>query len=101
MVGLGTLAKLASGGIGPDEILEIMASMGIDMEMTQITEDGRQGAMRIVASSLVAKGSKTVLLRGRMKGGEYITAVLTMGPDCHVGVCQPSQTASSLPSKVA
>jgi hypothetical protein len=44
-LGIGTLVKLEGSGIGPDEILEMLASMGIDMDVQQVESAARQQAL--------------------------------------------------------
>jgi hypothetical protein len=78
MAGLGTLLKMARGGVGVDELAEILSAMGIDMEITPLPRP--EGQIDELTNLASIPDSKAVLLSGRMKGGERIRAVLILSP---------------------
>ncbi len=76
MIGLGTLKKLASGGLGPDEIREILAQAGMDFEFASVPVV-REGFTALALSASLP-GSKVVQISGRMKDGQRIHALMVL-----------------------
>lgn len=74
MAGLGTLMKLARGGMGPDELQTMFAAVGIDMEMGLVEQP--RGEFRELMATASLPGTKLVRLKGSTKGGEKIRALL-------------------------
>ncbi len=77
MLGLGTLAKLAKGGIGPDEFGEMLAAMGMNGEMAQV-QDPRQ-AIRELAVGASLPSRRMLSIHGTMRDGETLQALLIVG----------------------
>jgi hypothetical protein len=81
MLGLGTFGKLVKGDLGPDEILEVLHAAGIEAEFSQVTDEAqRKAAFQHTAASLTARGAKTIEVKGRMRNGDAISALLTVVP---------------------
>jgi hypothetical protein len=75
-IGIGSIVKLARGGMGPDEMREMLSAMGINLDFEAVpvskeafTELGR-------AASLPS--SKLIRLAGRLKTGERIEALMVV-----------------------
>ena len=80
MIGLGTLAKLAKGGIGPDELGEILSAMGVELEMAPVPFPEASKAYRDSAAGLTGPGAKLHRLSGKMKNGDRLEALLVLIP---------------------
>ncbi len=74
MIGFGTLAKMAAGGLGPDEIKAVLSGLGINLEMAQVTD--ARAEFRSLAESASLPSSKLVKLAGTLKNGEKVHALL-------------------------
>ena len=77
---LGSILKLAKGGLGPDEMGEMLAAAGIDVSFTPVAVE--PGCFRLLAERAAVPGAKLVLLKGKMKGGETITALMVVNQGC-------------------
>lgn len=77
-IGLGSIMKLAKGGLGPDELAEILAAAGMDLAMLQVTPSLE--TFRPLAEAASLPSSKMIELKGTMKGGGAIHALLVMNP---------------------
>jgi hypothetical protein len=60
MIGLGSIMKLAKGGIGPDELAEILAAAG--MELTFTPMEAAAKSFLPLAASASLPGSKLLEL---------------------------------------
>ena len=89
MIRLGTIAKLARakvapGGIGPDELAEMLAelagSFGMELETVPVPPDGMGEAFHHAASATQQEGSKLVVLSGKMKSGDTLEALIVLSP---------------------
>ena len=78
MFNLLSVAKVAKGG-GADTLLPLLKSLGIDLAF-QPVEGGTavRGAFASLASSAASSGAKALELRGKMKNGETVHAVLVL-----------------------
>jgi hypothetical protein len=79
MIGLGGILKLAKGGLGPDELKEILSSIGMDIEFNPVQANLETFRSLAVPASL--PGSKLLELKGTMKGGGHIHALLVMNQE--------------------
>jgi hypothetical protein len=77
-LGFGSIVKLAKGGIGPDELAEILAAAGMDLAFNPVQPVLE--TFRPLAESASLPSAKMVELKGRMKGGGTIHALLVMNP---------------------
>jgi hypothetical protein len=77
-LGLSSIMKLAKGGLGPDELAEILAAAGMDLTFTPAAPTVE--AFRPLAEAASLPSAKMVELKGRMKGGGNIHALLVMNP---------------------
>jgi hypothetical protein len=75
MVGLGSMMKLARGGLGPDELAEILAAAGMELEFSPAKAE--IDSFRPHAESASLPGSKMIELKGKMKGGGHLHALTT------------------------
>jgi hypothetical protein len=81
-IGLGSLIKLTRGGLGPDELGEILAAAGMDLTMTPV--EANVESFRPLALSASLPSARLIEMKGSMKGGGQIHALLVMSPD-HTG----------------
>jgi len=75
-LGLGSIMKLAKGGLGPDELAEILAAAGMDLQFNPVAPSLE--TFRPLAEAASLPSSKMGELKGRMKGGGTIHALLVM-----------------------
>jgi hypothetical protein len=76
MLGLGGMMKLARGGIGADELAEVLSAAGIEISINAVTP--RVESFRPLAASASLPSSKLVELRGKMKNGDRLHALLVI-----------------------
>jgi hypothetical protein len=76
MIKLGSLVKLMKGGIGQDELEEILAIAGMNLTFAAVKPD--LDAFRPLATAASLPGSKLVELKGNMKDGSQIHALLVI-----------------------
>ena len=79
-IGLGTLAKIARGGMSLDDIRELLEQMGVKMDFARIQGVTAETAFTDVARASLGDGSQTFQVVGRMKTGEQVKAVITLIP---------------------
>jgi hypothetical protein len=75
-IGLGSIMKLAKGGIGPDELAEILGAVGIELSFTPRAVSTE--SFRPLADAASLPYSNLVEIKGRMKGGDSILGLLVM-----------------------
>ena len=78
MIGLGTLAKMAKGGMGLDEIAEMLSAMGMEMELSPLIPGG--GQLEETARAVASPGAQSVCVSGKLKGGAELRGVLILVP---------------------
>jgi hypothetical protein len=78
MIGLGSMMKLARGGMDMDDLAEMFAAMGIEMTVEPISATVEAFKPLAVTASLPS--SKIMELRGEMKDGGRIHALLVLSP---------------------
>jgi len=71
---------MARGGMGPDELAEILGAMGMSMQMRPVGADGAPGAFQRAAQTTLHPGAKLFSLRGEMQNGDTIEALLVLSP---------------------
>jgi hypothetical protein len=76
MIGLGGMMKLAKGGLGPDDLKEILSAAGMELDFNLVAPSLE--TFRPLAASASLPGSKLLELKGTMKGGGQIHALLVM-----------------------
>jgi hypothetical protein len=79
MIGVGSLIKLARGGLGPDELAEILAAAG--MELSFLPVEPTLESFRPLAQSASLPCAKMLELKGKMKGGGMLHALLVMNTE--------------------
>jgi hypothetical protein len=77
MLGLGTLLKAARGGLGPDEIAELLASVGVQCSFTCVPVGA--APFTALAGAAAKAGAQLVELTGALPTGEGIHALLVLG----------------------
>lgn len=80
MLKLAQIAKLAKGSLGPDEIGELLASAGIDLQMIPVEREKGPVAFRGMAIAASKPGARLVAMRGLLKNGESMEALLVLVP---------------------
>jgi len=78
-LGLGSIVKLMRGGLGPDELAEVLAVAGVEMAYAPVDKSNPQAADAFM-ESIADEGCKVVELRGRMKDGGRIHALIVLNP---------------------
>jgi hypothetical protein len=76
MLKLGSLVKLMKGGIGQDELEEILAQAGMNLSFAAVQPSVE--SFRPLAQSASLPSSKMIELKGTMKGGGQIHALLVL-----------------------
>jgi len=77
-LGIGSIVKLARGGMGPDELMEVLSAAGIELEFSPRPVAKESFAPLAAAASLPS--SKLIELKGKMKNGDGFYALLVMVP---------------------
>ena len=78
MIGLGTLAKLKKGGIGPDELAELLAAVGIVGSFTAVPLDQALPEFQKLAKATSLPSASLVRLSMVMKDGQRLDGLLVM-----------------------
>ena len=76
--GLGTLAKLARGGIGPDELGELMSAAGIDATFSLVQIGEALPVFQAAAEAASLPSARIVRIEATMKGGDRMSGILVM-----------------------
>lgn len=76
MIGLGAVIKLAKGSLTRDELLELLAQVGVQAEPHVITEGERQATFEDVARASLIAESQMVRIDAKMKDGSRATALI-------------------------
>ena len=79
MIGLGGILKLVKGGLGPDELKEVLSAAGMELEFNPVAPSIE--SFRPLAECASLPGSKLLELKGTMKGGGLIHALLVMNQE--------------------
>lgn len=79
MIGIGQIAKLMKGGLGSDEIGELLGSMGLGAEMTSLTPEQATLAFQKLWESAQQAGTVLMRVEVRKQDGERITGLLVLG----------------------
>lgn len=95
MLGIKTFAKMAKGGMGPDELAEMLSAMGVEIEMVPVPLPDAQLAYRNSAVEMSRPGARLHRLSGRMKNGDRLEALLVLVP------ARPSTTGVLTPDAIA
>jgi hypothetical protein len=78
--GLGAFAKLAKGGIGPEQFGAICEAAGIDVEFSEVTRADYRATFGAAGTSLTRPGSRLLNIRGKMKNGDTMDALIILVP---------------------
>lgn len=79
-MGFGTLVKMArGGGVGPDELAEMLGAMGMQVEIGRVTGPQARGAFDALARA-VSSGGELVRITGAARGGDGIEALIVLVP---------------------
>jgi hypothetical protein len=76
MIGLGSMMKLARGGLGPDELGEILAAAGMDLKFTPVP--AAPESFISLGEAACLPGAKLVEIKGSAKGGDSIHCLMIM-----------------------
>jgi hypothetical protein len=75
-LGLGSIMKLAKGGLGPDELGEILGAAGMYVTFAPVAAGIE--SFRPLAVSASLPSAKIMELKGTMKGGGSLHALIVM-----------------------
>jgi hypothetical protein len=77
-------AKIAPGGIGAEELAEMVAelasSFGMELEMVPVLRAEAEEAFHRAALITLRADSKIVSLRGKMRSGDRLEGVIVLSP---------------------
>jgi hypothetical protein len=68
--------KLARGGLGPDELGEILAAAGMEVSFSPVMASAE--SFRPLAETASLPGSKLIELKGKMKDGGSLHALIAL-----------------------
>lgn len=85
MIGLGTLAKLAKGGLGPDELAAILEAAGMKIELGEVERPSYRSAFGAAGASLLRPGARLVRIQGVMENGDTVQALIVLAPVTGLG----------------
>ena len=91
MLSLKLIKKLSGGAVGPDEIAELLSSMGIDFEVTHADPEAVPELFRDAAVRTLKPGAEVITLSGRLKNGDRMDALMIVQPKPVVGVARIEQ----------
>jgi hypothetical protein len=79
-IGIGSILKLAKGGLGPDQLAELLAAVGIDARFSAV--EGEQVGAAFIRTSNVAvrPGARVLSIQGKDKDGADLEALLVLAP---------------------
>jgi hypothetical protein len=80
MLGLGTIAKMAKGAMGVDELSELLSqAIGGEVEITPLQSITPQEVVSKMGGAW-AEGTKSILITGTSRTKERLTAVIVLSP---------------------
>ncbi len=78
---IGSIFKAVRGSIGPDEMGELLAAMGIKVEIAPVEGQAAMGAaFQCAARGALVEGAKLHKMRGITKTGETLEALFILIP---------------------
>jgi hypothetical protein len=86
MLSLKMIRMLSTGSVGPDEIAEVLSSLGIDLEVKHVPADSVPATFQECAIRTLKVGVDVITLSGRMKNGDRRDALMIVQPREEVGV---------------
>ena len=75
---IGSMMKLARGGMDPEALGEILAAAGVSVSFTPVAAGPEP--FRTLAAAASLPSANLLELRGKMKSGETLTALLVLVP---------------------
>lgn len=75
-IGLGTMARLARGKLGMEEITELLASNGLNVEFKEIPKEDAEGAFQGAAQLAMLAGAKLTVVEGQTEQGDKFGALI-------------------------
>jgi hypothetical protein len=80
MFSIKMIKKLSGGNIGPDEMAELLATMGIEMEVAHICAEDVPAVFQEAAIRTMKPGAEVITLSGRLKNGDRMDALMIVQP---------------------
>ena len=82
MINIRAITNLMKGALGPDELAELLASLGIEIEMREVSGAGCEQPFRAAAAAAVQPGASVISMTGRAKDGQraHVLVILEQGP---------------------
>lgn len=96
MLSIGMIKKLSGGNVGPDEIAELLSSMGIDLEVQHIDEADMPAAFQDAAIRTRTPGAGVIRLSGKLKNGDRLDALMVVQPGPAIGVRRIEKTTEQV-----
>jgi hypothetical protein len=81
MSGIGSIMKLVRGGLGPDELGEILAAAGIDAEFSPLQKAQQEPEFQRLWKAASLPSSSLVRISMRMKDGSDFSGVLVLNKE--------------------
>jgi hypothetical protein len=78
MLNLKTIASLAKGALGPDELAELLSQLGWKIQLQAVRDDFRELPFREAAAAAVQPGSSMVSLKGQNNEGQRVHMIMIM-----------------------
>jgi hypothetical protein len=76
---LGTLTKMARGGMSLEDVTGILAGAGVDLTMTNLeTREAVSQEFTVAARGAARPGARVIAVKGKMKDGSTVHALLTL-----------------------
>lgn len=77
-IGLGTMLKLARGGMSQDEMMEMLSAAGIEANMTHVAQTDIPAAFQELAVCASLPQSGILHVEARMKTGDVLHGLLVV-----------------------
>jgi len=80
MIPVGAILKMAKGGLNPDEIIGLLATMGIEVQFSELLGVEIAAGFQGAATQTLQPGVKVYRLNGSVKSGEQLSALVIVAP---------------------
>lgn len=77
---LGAVMKLAKGAFSPDDLGDLLQTLGMRVNMLPVTLEDAPAALRLTAMAAGRKGASLHRITGAFKSGETLEALIVLVP---------------------
>ena len=78
VIGLGSMMKLVRGGLGPDELAEVLSAAGMEVDFSPVSPGEELPAFRELGESASLPSSSILRIKAVMKGGDVLHGLLVV-----------------------